>query len=212
MALGVTNHNSDVSNRTVTDLVAARVPFFDITSTVELNTISSYIWEACNEVEKCFKVSWVKDITTQIVTIDTTRIADEQYYSALQKSILGDIASMYYIQKKIVELSGKIGVNGSSDTTLGAQIGKLITTAKAGETEVDFAELNTKNVPLLLQAPDLLMLIKQEIARKMLTFGCIFDLNDSVLVNAALKRGYSVFGNMPFQVIRDYEPCLGCGA
>ena len=186
MALGVTNHNSDVSNRTVTDLVAARVPFFDTTSTVELNTISSYIWEACNEVEKCFKVSWVKDITTQIVTIDTTRIADEQYYSALQKSILGDIASMYYIQKKIVELSGK--------------------------TEVDFAELNTKNVPLLLQAQDLLMLIKQEIARKMLTFGCIFDLNDSVLVNAALKRGYSVFGNMPFQVIRDYEPCLGCGA
>lgn len=209
MALGITNHNETVRN--VTDLVSAQVPFFDYNDTVQLTTVSTFIWEACGELEKCFKISWVTNTSDNTVSIDITRIANEIYYSNAQKSILGDLVSMKFIERKIVDLSGKIGVNGSTDSTQGAFIPKFITTAKADESEVDFAEAQVKNIPLLLQAKDLLRQIEDSLSRKLMNYGCIFDINNSKLIDAALKQGYSPFGVLPYKIVID-SSCFSCGS
>lgn len=212
-----TNHNTDAT-RTITDLVAAQVPFFDITLQSDINTVSTFILESCNELEKCFKASWITNPTTGVVTIDLTRIADEQYYNNLQKSIIGDMSAMYFVERKIIELSGKIGVNGSGDPTLGTVAATFLEVAKAGETEVDYGQLESKNIPLLMQAKELLTVLKDSVARKLRTYGCILDVNDDKLIELAVKNGvYSPFPPLPFIIVRDcpnsyYPPnCFGCG-
>lgn len=200
-----TNHAQDAS---ILDMTANKLPtLIDKEDSPTQLDLSLMTYELMVEFEKCFKVAY-RSIVSNVLTIleqvpenaTETNIGNEDFYKPIEKSILSDLLAMQWVFRKASELAASIGTN-STGTGTDAAPGTLLKKAVAGSAEVEFEKLDTKNVPLLLDAPKLIDSFKASAIRKALTIGCIVDIHDDLVFNAYLQNP-DKFINPNFFIVR----------
>lgn len=165
----VTVHNQDLS---ITQMVLNRLTFV-LPTDGNYAIISAFIWEVCNTFEVCLKVSIVTDPETGEITIDLTRIGDEQYYSVLQKSLIAEIVCIYMLEKIALQVSSGLDENG-----LPINAGTFLSKAKAGSVEVEYTQFDTKKGASSLSTTlnDSIKAFRESAFQKGLQAGCLLDI------------------------------------
>lgn len=183
--MAITNHRQENANKTIYDMVLARLPFLE-DSERNQQLLSLLTFEVMNELELCFKVTVLAD-----GTIDETRLGDEQYYSVIMKSIIADIVSVYVLLLKGVGSR----FDGSTETDTGAGA-RYMSKTKAGSVEVEWDQFDSKKMGAtwLLGTQGLIDQYRQSAIRKARTLGCVIDIcNDcSIALELMLNPAVAV--------------------
>lgn len=164
-----TVHTQDLS---ITQMVLNRLTFV-LANDNNYAIISSFIWEVCNQYETCLKVSIVTDPETGEVTVDVSRIGDEQYYTVLQRSLIADIVCIYMLEKISLQISSGLDENG-----LPINQSTFLSKAKAGSVEVEYTQFDSKKgaSSLSTTVSESLKLFRQSAFQKGIQAGCLLDI------------------------------------
>lgn len=201
--MALPNHNPDGENLSVYDMVLNRLWILADTERNK-SIIGTFTLELMNELETCFKVSHVLNVTTGEVTIDLTRIGDENFYTVLQRSIVADLVCTYIL---MIAAYGGDFTTGSG-TVPNEALKTFLKKAKADVTEVEYDQFDLRKdtASKFIGGADMISLYSKSAIRKARTLGCLIDIcNDcSLAIEIMLKEPAIV----PFIYMGG---CCGCG-
>lgn len=202
--MATTNHSSNAS-KSVLDLAAYLLRgIIDKNDTATQEEMSVITFEVMTELEKCFKVRYRRVVSSELTTLEELpeneewdNVGDEQFYKAIEKSIVADLAAMQYLFNVMV---GK--TNTASSTSGGGAT--FIKKAKAGSAEVEYDQFKTaSSQAFILSNEKLLGKLKGDAERKALQLGCVIDICDDCIFKAYLNDPMAFVPNN-FLVVRSF--------
>jgi hypothetical protein len=181
-------------------MVAVKLPQIDKADAATVNAVTVYGVEIMSELEKCFKARYRKiDTGSKLMNLDELpenetldNVTDEQFYRQVERSIISDLVCLQYTFSQVVKLSAAI-----TPTNLA----KYIKKAKADDAEVEYAGIEPKNVPFLVDALRLMKQFKGDAERKATTIGCVIDITDDLTYLAYLENP-AAFAPSVFTIVR----------
>lgn len=172
-----TVHNSTLP---VIQMVYNRLTFVS-ESDPNNDLLSHFAQEAFHELEPCFRAAYYilaegdtpptgyENASVGDEVMDESRIADEQYYSVLQKSLIADIVTIYTL------MQFAHGVSSTETTGEDETASTYIKKAKAGSVEIEYGTSSkggTTEEQLKITVDNYLDRFKDQASRKSARLGC----------------------------------------